>query len=245
MTGRSMISRVVSALPVVTVLVSRMGDSALMVIDSFNAPTSSCDIDLDLVAHREGQVGANDFLETGGLHGYLVLASGQQRRFDNSRWRSWSAASRRWSRCWSPSRWRRPRWRLPGSVTVPEIIPLVSCACEEHTTRAKRAAKSRILTLTSPYLGRVTLIHQVCAGTYVLTSKSALIIHRTVGIPPVWKEFNTEGGLTLVARIGRKGSKPRKFRHSGVARDSSPWRQIHAPGAVPRTRAYRTSERYA
>src|SRR6185295_1608934 len=38
----------------------------------------------------------------------------------------------------------------PGSVTVPEIMPLVSCACKVHTTRAKIVAKSRILTLTSP-----------------------------------------------------------------------------------------------
>ena len=41
MMGRSMISRVVSAFPVLTVLVSRMGDSAVMVIDSLAAPTSN------------------------------------------------------------------------------------------------------------------------------------------------------------------------------------------------------------
>ena len=41
MMGRSMISRVVSAFPVLTVLVSRMGDSVVIVIDSVTAPTSS------------------------------------------------------------------------------------------------------------------------------------------------------------------------------------------------------------
>ena len=39
-TGKSIISRVVKALPVLTVLVSRIGDSAVIVIDSFTPPTS-------------------------------------------------------------------------------------------------------------------------------------------------------------------------------------------------------------
>ena len=65
------------------------------------------DIDLDLSAHREDQVGANGFLESGGLHRYLVLAARQQAAIDNSRSRWWSVASRRWSRCWLPARWRR------------------------------------------------------------------------------------------------------------------------------------------
>ena len=72
------------------------------------------DIDIDLVAHLEGQAGANDFLEPGRLYGDLILAARQQRALHNSRWRSWSAVSRRWSRCWSPSRWRRVQWRPPG-----------------------------------------------------------------------------------------------------------------------------------
>src|SRR4030095_1605501 len=39
-TGRSIISRVAKALPLLTVLVSRIGGSAVMVIDSLTPPTS-------------------------------------------------------------------------------------------------------------------------------------------------------------------------------------------------------------
>ncbi len=39
------------------------------------------DVDLELIPHRERQLRANGFLETGRLHGYLVWAGRQQRRF--------------------------------------------------------------------------------------------------------------------------------------------------------------------
>ena len=65
MMGRSMISRVVSAFPVLTVLVSSIGDSPLTVIDSLTAPTSNWMSILRSPPSVRIRFGRTGFLEAG------------------------------------------------------------------------------------------------------------------------------------------------------------------------------------